>query len=168
MRALVITHGGIGLELVNVVQQIMGPVPGLTAMSNRGKSAQEITALIKDWLGGATDAIAGEGIPGEGIPGEGIPGEGIPGEAIPGEAIPGETIFGEPGKALVLIDDYGGSCATASQLACGPDPDVAIISGVNLAMLLGYVTWRETTEFKVLVRKLVEKGREAITIVGAR
>ena len=153
MRALVITHGGIGLELVNVVQQIMGPVPGLTAMSNRGKSAQEITALIKDWLGGATDAIAGEG---------------IPGEAIPGEAIPGETIFGEPGKALVLIDDYGGSCATASQLACGPDPDVAIISGVNLAMLLGYVTWRETTEFKVLVRKLVEKGREAITIVGAR
>jgi mannose/fructose-specific phosphotransferase system component IIA len=148
MRALVITHGGIGLELVNVVQQIMGPVPGLTAMSNRGKSAQEITALIKDWLGGATDAN--------------------PGEAVPDEAIPGEVVFGEPGKALVLIDDYGGSCATASQLACGPDPDVAIISGVNLAMLLGYVTWRETTEFKVLVRKLVEKGREAITIVGAR
>lgn len=133
MRALVITHGGIGLELVNVVQQIMGPVPGLDAMSNRGKSAQEITALIKDWLAENADPV-----------------------------------LGEAGKALVLIDNYGGSCATASQLACGRDPDVAIISGVNLAMLLGYVTWRETTEFEVLVRKLVEKGREAITIVGVR
>lgn len=129
MRALVITHGGIGLELVNVVEQIMGPVSGLTAMSNRGKSAQEITALIRDWRLAAPDG---------------------------------------PDEALVLIDDYGGSCATASQLACGPDPKVAILSGVNLAMLLGYVTWRETTEFKDLVRKLVEKGREAIAVVGAR
>ena len=35
-------------------------------------------------------------------------------------------------------------------------------------MLLGFVTWREGTEFPVLVRKLVDKGREAITTVGVR
>lgn len=133
MKALVVTHGGIGLELVGVVEQIMGPVPGLRALSNRGKSAQDITEAIRSWLA--------------------EPAPGVPGEA---------------GKSLLFIDDYGGSCATASQLASGPDPDVAIISGVNLAMLLGYVTWRETTEFKALVRRLVDKGREAIAQVGAR
>ncbi len=127
MRGLVITHGGIGQELVNVIGMIMGEVSGLVAMSNHGKSAQDITAEIKRWLA--------EG--------------------------PGD-------HAVIFIDDYGGSCANAAQIACGPEPRAAILSGVNLAMLLGFVTWREGTEFPVLVRKLVDKGREAITTVGVR
>lgn len=127
MRGLVMTHGGIGRELVNVIAMIMGEVSGLTAMSNHGKSAQDITTEIKGWLAE------------------------------------------EPGEhAVIFIDDYGGSCANAAQLACGPEPQAAILSGVNLAMLLGFVTWREGTEFPVLVRKLVDKGREAITTVGVR
>ncbi|MEN8005686.1 MAG: hypothetical protein ABFS42_01675 [Candidatus Krumholzibacteriota bacterium] len=132
IRALVITHGDIGRELVRVTEMILGPVEGLTAMSNMGKSAIDITAEIKDWLGAGPDDDT------------------------------------EPDQKLVLLDDYGGSCATSAQLACGDDPDAAIISGVNLAMLLGFVTWRDTGDFGDLVAKTVQKGREAIVQVGGR
>ena len=136
IRALVITHGGIGQELVRVTEMILGPVPGLTSMSNSGKSAADITAQIKEWRA-----------------------------EVP------EVDVGDPALAdgkLILLDDYGGSCATSAQLACGQDPDTAIVSGVNLAMLLGFVTWRDSGDFEELVAKVVQKGREAIILVGGR
>ena len=71
-----------------------------------------------------------------------------------------------PDGAVIMIDDCGGSCATTAQLACGDGSPVAILSGVNLAMLLGFVTWRETTPFEELGRKLVQKSREAIIQIG--
>ena len=127
--ALVMTHGGIADELVRVTEMILGPVEGLTAMSNKGKSAETLTGEVKEWL--ASGAEAGSG-------------------------------------RMILLDDYGGSCATSAQLASGGDPSVAIISGVNLAMLLGFVTWRDNTEFAELPARLVQKGREAIVLVGGR
>jgi mannose/fructose-specific phosphotransferase system component IIA len=136
IRALVITHGEIGRELVRVTEMILGPVPGLTAMSNAGKAATDITASIQDWL-----------------------------KETPTDKSP-ETE--QPDQKLILLDDYGGSCATSAQLACGQDPGTAIISGVNLAMLLGFVTWRQTDDFEELVAKIVQKGREAIILVGGR
>jgi len=123
-RALVITHGGIAREMINVVEMILGPVEGLEAMTNSGKSAADITAAVESWLA-------------------------------------------EPGAAFILIDDYGGSCATAARLAARDRPEVGIIAGVNLAMLLGFVTWRDSTEFPELVRKIIQKSREAITQIGA-
>lgn len=136
IRALVITHGDIGRELVRVTEMILGPVPGLTAMSNAGKAATDITDMIQDWL------------------------------KEPPADKPPETE--QPDRKLILLDDYGGSCATSAQLACGHDPDTAIISGVNLAMLLGFVTWRQSDDFEELVAKIVQKGREAIILVGGR
>ena len=136
IKALVITHGDIGRELVRVTEMILGPAPGLTAMSNHGKAAIDITARIKAWL--AEAPVADQGDPAESEP------------------------------KLILLDDYGGSCATSAQLACGQDPGTAIISGVNLAMLLGFVTWRDSGDFEELVAKVVQKGREAIILVGGR
>ena len=74
----------------------------------------------------------------------------------------------EESPCLIMIDDYAGSCATAAQLAAKGRDSVAIISGVNLAMLLGFVTWRDSSDFDELVRKVVQKGREAITMLGVR
>ena len=136
IKALVITHGDIGRELVRVTEMILGPIPGLKAVSNSGKAAVAITAQIKEWL--AEVSVGDDGDPDETSP------------------------------RLILIDDYGGSCAASAQLACGQDPDIAIISGVNLAMLLGFVTWRESGDFEELVAKIVQKGREAIVLVGGR
>ena len=128
IRALVITHGNIGAELVRVTGLILGPVEGLAALSNSGRSLGDLRDEITAWL--AEGAAAGAG------------------------------------GALIFVDDYGGSCATAAQLACGHEPGRAILSGVNLAMLLGFLTWRENDEFAELVGRLVRKGREAITQVG--
>ncbi len=70
--------------------------------------------------------------------------------------------------ALIMIDDYGGSCATAAQLACGERPDVSIVSGVNLAMILGFLTWRESSELPELAQRVLDKGRAAIVRLGGR
>jgi len=126
-RALVMTHGDIAAELVRVVEMILGPVAGLTALSNAGKSGADLQDEVETWLA-ESDGRTGE---------------------------------------IILIDDYGGSCANAAILACGENTKRAIISGVNLAMLLGYVTWRDRDDHAELALKLVHKGREAITLVGS-
>jgi mannose/fructose-specific phosphotransferase system component IIA len=124
MRALVITHGGIGEQLVKVSEMILGPQEGLEAATNAGRSAEALQELVAGWLDAG------------------------------------------PGPALVLIDDYGGSCATAAQLVCGEREDCFIVGGVNLAMVLGFLTWRETSEPEELVQRIVNKGREAIVRLG--
>ncbi len=70
--------------------------------------------------------------------------------------------------ALIMIDEYGGSCANAAQLACGDRPDAVVVSGVNLAMILGFLTWRETSDLQELAQRIVDKGREAIVRLGGR
>ena len=80
----------------------------------------------------------------------------------------GDTVDKQSCQQLILLDDYGGSCATSAQLACGQKSGTAIVSGVNLAMLLGFVTWREVGDFEHVVAKIVQKGREAIIRVGGR
>ncbi len=122
------THGDIGAELLRVVEMILGPVSGLTAISNSGKSGSELVSSVRSWL--AQD--------------------------------------GSSSGEIILIDDYGGSCANAAMLACGENSTRTIISGVNLAMMLGYVTWRDRDDHTELVAKLVQKGREAVTVVGGR
>ncbi len=128
IRALVMTHGNIGVELVRVVEMILGPEEGLSAMSNDGKSGTDLEADVKAWL-------------------------------AQGQQGDGEIIF---------IDDYGGSCANAAILACGEHGERAVISGVNLAMLLAFTTWRDRDDHDELAAKLIQKGREAIIFVGGR
>ena len=125
IRCLVLTHGQVGAALVKIVELILGPVEGLSAESNEGRSAKDMTEVVRAWL-----------------------------TADPGSG------------ALVLIDDYGGSCANAAQLAARTDLPAVILSGVNLAMLLGYATWRDDLELEELAQRLVAKGREAIARVG--
>ncbi len=64
---------------------------------------------------------------------------------------------------VIFVDDYGGSCANAAQVATGGMPAVALLTGVNLAMMLGFATWRGSLSLSDLARKLVEAGRSAIT-----
>lgn len=130
-RALVMSHGAIGRELVGVVEMILGPIEGLDALSNHGLSGEDLQQKVAEWL----DA-----------------------EPV------GEN--GAAGPALIFIDDFGGSCGTAARLCCGQRSDVAILSGVNLAMLLGFVTWREDSELDELVQRIIQKGREAIARRG--
>jgi len=128
IRALVMTHGNIGRELISVVEMILGPVDGLESLSNSGRSSGDMQADVAQWLSS------------------------------------GENSDGE----IVFIDDYGGSCANAALLACGAGGERAIISGVNLAMLLAYITWRDSGDHAELASRLVQKGRESIIFVSGR
>jgi PTS system mannose-specific IIA component len=125
---LVVTHGGLGEELVRVVSLVLGPVEDLGAVSNRGRSAKDVTAAIREWIAARAD--------------------------------------GGAGGVIVFIDDFGGSCANAAQLAIHDGPPAAILTGVNLAMVLDFLTWRDTLAVPELARRLVEKGRQAISLLG--
>jgi mannose/fructose-specific phosphotransferase system component IIA len=126
IQGLVVTHGALGAELVRVVESIAGPVEGLTAFSNQGRSALDLTVELQERLAAADAGL------------------------------------------VLFIDDYGGSCANAAQLACRDKTRAVILCGVNLAMLLGFITWRDSFSLEELARRLVDKGREAIARVGMR
>lgn len=69
-------------------------------------------------------------------------------------------------SGMVLIDDYGGSCASAARLGGTEAAGIPVISGVNLTMLLALVTWREELDLDELVQRVIDQGRKAVTLVG--
>jgi mannose/fructose-specific phosphotransferase system component IIA len=73
------------------------------------------------------------------------------------------AIGGRP--ALVFTDMAGGSCAfTAAHLAHGR-PDVRVVTGVNLAMLIDFVFHRELP-LESAAERAVQTGRTGVGIVG--
>jgi len=72
----------------------------------------------------------------------------------------------EPTQGLLLIDEHGGSCATAARLGGTEDAGIPVLSGVNLAMLLAFVTWREDLGRGELVQRIVDQGRKAVAVIG--
>ena len=75
--------------------------------------------------------------------------------------------LGEDGRGVILIDDYGGSCANAARLGGTEPAGIPVISGVNLSMLLALVTWRDELEVAELVQRIVDQGRKAVSVVGS-
>ena len=65
------------------------------------------------------------------------------------------------GPAVVFVDMAAGSCGFAGQ-RIARDGNVAVVSGVNLPMLLDFVFHREM-DFRVLAERVVEKGRTGAT-----
>jgi mannose/fructose-specific phosphotransferase system component IIA len=74
--------------------------------------------------------------------------------------------LGPEDDGVVLIDDYGGSCASAARLGGAEARGIPVISGVNLTMLLALVTWREELELAELAQRVVDQGRQAVKLVG--
>ncbi len=129
IHGLVLTHGGVGAGLIDVVGMILGEEEGLSAMSNEGLSLKDLTEQTEARLAEAA-ATGAEG-------------------------------------TLIFIDDVAGSCATAARLAVGDGATARIVSGVNLAMLLDFLTWRESLDLEELTRRVVGEGRHAIAEVAA-
>ena len=127
VNGLIVTHGMLGVELVRVMEMIMGPVPGVEAMTNSGKSVMDLSADITAWFKSSNQDADG---------------------------------------SILFIDDFGGSCSNAAQLAADGDMPVWIVTGINLAMLLDFVTWREGLQPDELARRIVERGREAISVLN--
>lgn len=67
----------------------------------------------------------------------------------------------EDGPAILFTDLQAGSCGFTARRLTRDRPDVPVICGVNLPLLVDFVMNR-TMEPRALVERLVEKGRGAI------
>ena len=73
------------------------------------------------------------------------------------------AVLGE-GPAVVFTDLGAGSCTLAARLSCAHRSRVAVVTGVNLPMLLDFVFHR-TDPLDQLARRLVEKGEAGVRLV---
>ena len=62
------------------------------------------------------------------------------------------------GDILVFVDMFGSSCATSSARIMRKRANVAVICGVNLPMLIRFLSYRDKREFSDLVRLVQETG----------
>ena len=69
------------------------------------------------------------------------------------------------GRALVFTDLGAGSCTLAARLSCRDRGRVAVVTGVNLPMLLEFVFHREMS-FDQLLPRLEDKARAGIRILA--
>jgi mannose/fructose-specific phosphotransferase system component IIA len=73
------------------------------------------------------------------------------------------AIAGRP--AVVFADMQGGSCAFSAAAYTRAHPDVAAVTGVNLAMLLDFVFHRDLPAAEAAER-VVATGRASIRVAG--
>ncbi len=72
-------------------------------------------------------------------------------------------------QILILVDMFGGSCSNvAARLVVDSQPErVAVVTGVNLPMVLEASIDRDLYEFKDFVVKVIKAGRKSIVDVKA-
>ena len=75
-----------------------------------------------------------------------------------------QAVGGRP--AVLFVDLPGGSCLTNSVRYAKQHADIAVVTGVNLAMLLDFVFHRETSPAEA-ARRAMEAGAKAIRVTAA-
>ena len=70
------------------------------------------------------------------------------------------------GPAVLFVDLPGGSCMTSSTRYAKQHADIAVVTGVNLAMLLDFVFHRDSTPAEA-ARRAVDAGAKAIRVTAA-
>lgn len=70
------------------------------------------------------------------------------------------------GPAVLFVDLPGGSCMTSSTRYARQHADIAVVTGVNLAMLLDFVFHRDIPPEEA-ARRAVDAGGKAIRVTAA-
>jgi len=70
------------------------------------------------------------------------------------------------GPAVLFVDLPGGSCFTTSVRYAKKGADIAVVTGVNLAMLLDFVFHRDNSPAEA-ARRAVDAGAKAIRVTAA-
>ncbi len=65
-------------------------------------------------------------------------------------------------QALIFTDYFGGSCANASLAALRGRPGYRVVSGVNLPMLIYYLTHRGDMDMDAILPGVIGRGQNAI------
>jgi mannose/fructose-specific phosphotransferase system component IIA len=70
------------------------------------------------------------------------------------------------GPAMIFVDLPGGSCMTSSTRYAKQHAEIAVVTGVNLAMLLDFVFHRDISPEEA-ARRAVDAGAKAIRVTAA-
>ena len=67
-----------------------------------------------------------------------------------------------PGETLILVSLKGGSCWNAAVTTKRQNQNIEVISGVNLSMLLSFLTKRDSHQLKELATVVLQDGIRGI------
>ncbi len=67
---------------------------------------------------------------------------------------------------IIFTDLAGGSCAVACRMVLQRHPQVRLVTGINLPMLVDFVLRRGDLELDALVVRLVQRGQSSIQALG--
>ena len=77
-----------------------------------------------------------------------------------------EIIAGAPdSRTIIFVDYFGGSCCINSVRAVKGLKGVQVISGVNLPILLDFITKRDSIAFQDMVEHLINRGKESVRLI---
>jgi mannose/fructose-specific phosphotransferase system component IIA len=68
-------------------------------------------------------------------------------------------------RAVVFVDYFGGSCGASCVRATRGLEGARVISGVNLPMLLDFVTKQGTMGLDDIVDHLIQRGQESVKVI---
>jgi len=77
-----------------------------------------------------------------------------------------EWLEAAPGPALILTDLGFGSCCSAARRAAEGNPDIRILAGVNLPVLLAALRSRDHKDLDALITHLAARGAEGVESFG--
>jgi mannose/fructose-specific phosphotransferase system component IIA len=78
----------------------------------------------------------------------------------------GHWLATRPGPALVFVDEASGSCGVAAAAAAAAHAEVTwVVGGVNIAMLVAYLSGCSHLPPDRLVDKVLDRGRSAVRLV---
>lgn len=67
--------------------------------------------------------------------------------------------------AILFVDYFGGSCSMSCSRAVKGYEKAVVISGINLPILLDFVTKRGTMKPEEIVRNLIRRGQESVRVI---
>jgi mannose PTS system EIIA component len=136
LGVVVVTHGQLATELVNSAEMIVGDLPHFTAVAI---GWHEDVDHAREEIGLAIERVRTS--------------------IAPADAQPGA-----PPPVLVLTDMFGG---TPTNLAVTyVSPDVEVITGVNLPMLIKLARPQPGIDLQTLAHEMREHGRNAIWVAS--
>ncbi|MBN1884033.1 MAG: hypothetical protein JW876_00750 [Candidatus Krumholzibacteriota bacterium] len=65
-------------------------------------------------------------------------------------------------RIVVFVDYFGGSCCINSMRAAEKMPGTTVVSGVNLPLLLDFLTKKDSMEFDRMIEHILGRGKESI------
>jgi len=68
-------------------------------------------------------------------------------------------------RAVVFVDYFGGSCGASCMKATRGLEGVKVISGVNLPILLDFVTKQGVMDLDEIVGHLIHRGQESVRVI---